>query len=754
MSDFLMPLQRPVSSASASSRLSTKRYHRMIMSANRTTDIAQNNVQSDDKLASPVKLQRSSSSTSAGSQTSVKRRNNSMVAEGTTDITKIMNKFLKNFKKLSDSAAKTDGIIAQGIPAVFKKMEETLHKEIWTAFASQGQIYRIKLPQKQILKKDDLKAIAEVLKDVSDVLDELRSMLSSLTLFADEELSTVLQHTITNLKSNASCLHALMYYHDIEGPDLNFARSYVHDIMIDTGNDFKETTRYLQEFWKSSYNSIKEDEKYTSAMMTSLSAVAGLFSATTATTLQMSLNTGIDDQNSVVHLTNCFWFLSLLLSVAVALLVLLLIVWRQVKFHSQENHIPWIILLWIYRLPPVLLAISAVCFSVGLVLFVYSSNQTFFTTTLFAVVFFICALGLCSACLWLAGRSIWINTKKVADALPLVCPIRLALFLYAWRLSPRRFQRRSSPSEYSHPLLQRGQGTASDVDNELAGNEHESTSESAIPITVVPAGMADVLANVISNDEAVHRGRSTTFDAAIHPRDDIHRGDAFGLVPKETKRSSRPTKSSRTSTSNGLRRPTVAYFRAVLSAIRIREVNRWRAGVNDSEPPSVLYPSPSAPIKITDSSGAGFGRELALVFSPDENYLAALKISGRDRSADDELIVYSGDQIRLWSGSGRFTKDFPSRANSVLGLLLIEKTPGHTTFLELQKRDRDVKWTSKYELNGIKHATQLKDATLLLCTFEPRKHDPDSRRTPWHKALMSKEPGFSQEKLTLMSQLS
>ncbi len=42
---------------------------------------------------------------------------------------------------------------------------------------------------------------------------------------------------------------------------------------------------------------------------------------------------------------------------------------------SPGHHVPWWVLIWLKRSPLVFLVLSVACFSIGLVLFTYSSRQ-------------------------------------------------------------------------------------------------------------------------------------------------------------------------------------------------------------------------------------------------------------------------------------------------------------------------------------------------------------------------------------------
>lgn len=77
---------------------------------------------------------------------------------------------------------------------------------------------------------------------------------------------------------------------------------------------------------------------------------------------------------------------------------------------SPGHRVPWWVLIWIKRSPLVFLVLSVACFSMGLVLFAYSSNQHPITSTVTTVFSAFSCFGLSAVCFWFASER-WIFTR-------------------------------------------------------------------------------------------------------------------------------------------------------------------------------------------------------------------------------------------------------------------------------------------------------------------------------------------------------
>ena len=103
---------------------------------------------------------------------------------------------------------------------------------------------------------------------------------------------------------------------------------------------------------------------------------------------------------------NGFWFTSLVFSIGAAVNSLLGLTWKQAMYRSPGHRVPWWVLIWIKRSPLVFLVLSVACFSMGLVLFAYSSGQHRITSTV-TTVFSACS------CFGLAAVSCWFASERI-----------------------------------------------------------------------------------------------------------------------------------------------------------------------------------------------------------------------------------------------------------------------------------------------------------------------------------------------------
>lgn len=135
---------------------------------------------------------------------------------------------------------------------------------------------------------------------------------------------------------------------------------------------------------------IRYEQKRGAAVLLALSTGATFFSGVTATMLQISYSVS---HNPVITIVNTFWFCSLVLSIGAAINSLLAMVWKQTfqlvsitsttdvlltyipPSGSRGSKLPRWLTWWISGSPPTFLFISIICFSAGIVLFVFASEQ-------------------------------------------------------------------------------------------------------------------------------------------------------------------------------------------------------------------------------------------------------------------------------------------------------------------------------------------------------------------------------------------
>ncbi|GJE97468.1 WD40 repeat domain-containing protein [Phanerochaete sordida] len=238
---------------------------------------------------------------------------------------------------------------------------------------------------------DQLQGLAEDVIIFLDCLNEFPE-------FTDEGVNTSITSLEGDLKYWASCLKA--YEGQFKYPAV---QRYLHDLTSEMGEHLDSITSSLQIFIEIGVPTIRFAQKHAAANLLNLSTVATFFSAVTATTMQFSFDQ-VDGplQNSV----NGFWFTSLVFSIGAAVNSLLGLTWKQAMYRSPGHRVPWWVLIWIKRSPLVFLVLSVACFSMGLVLFAYSSGQHRITSTV-TTVFSACS------CFGLAAVSCWFASERI-----------------------------------------------------------------------------------------------------------------------------------------------------------------------------------------------------------------------------------------------------------------------------------------------------------------------------------------------------
>ncbi|KAI0301606.1 WD40-repeat-containing domain protein [Multifurca ochricompacta] len=220
--------------------------------------------------------------------------------------------------------------------------------------------------------------------------------------FTDEALNASIIAFEGDLKYWASCLKA--YEGQFKYPAV---QRYLHDLLSEIGEHVESITSSLSVFIEIGVPTIRFAQKHGATNLLNLSTVATFFSAVTATTLQYTFdshNTPLEDA------VNAFWFTSMVFSIAAAVNSLLGLTWKQAMYRSPGNRVPWWVLIWIKRSPLVFLVLSVACFSVGLVLFAYSSQQNFVVSTITTVFTAFSSFGLVAVSTWFASER-WVFAR-------------------------------------------------------------------------------------------------------------------------------------------------------------------------------------------------------------------------------------------------------------------------------------------------------------------------------------------------------
>ncbi|KAJ7906089.1 hypothetical protein B0H13DRAFT_2194387, partial [Mycena leptocephala] len=211
--------------------------------------------------------------------------------------------------------------------------------------------------------------------------------------FTDEAINASITSFEGDLRYWSSCLQT--YRGQFRYPAV---QRYVHDLTAEMGEHIDRIAPILIMFVEVGQSL---SHHLISSIILNLSTVATFFSAVTATTLQFSVNlTGTTMRDSV----NSFWFASLVFSIAAAVNSLLGVTWKQAMYRPPGNRVPRWVLIWIKGTPLVFLVISIACFSVGLCLFTFASQQNIVASTITTIFTIFTSFGLAAVSAYFASE--------------------------------------------------------------------------------------------------------------------------------------------------------------------------------------------------------------------------------------------------------------------------------------------------------------------------------------------------------------
>ncbi|KAI0262534.1 WD40-repeat-containing domain protein [Gloeopeniophorella convolvens] len=242
------------------------------------------------------------------------------------------------------------------------------------------------------LDKLDLEDFPQQLEMFASDLSTFLYSLNEFPEFTDKAVDAPIIAFEDDLKYWASCVVA--YEGKIKSPGV---QRYLHELMTDMGEHISSVSSALSMFIEVGIPTIRFAQQHGASNFLNLSTIATFFSAVTATTLQYSyqtVGTGIADA------VNAFWFTSMVFSIAAAVNSLLGLTWKQSVYRSPGHHVPWWVLIWLKRSPLLFLVLSVACFSIGLVLFTYSSGQASIVSTITTVFTACSSFGLVAVSTW------------------------------------------------------------------------------------------------------------------------------------------------------------------------------------------------------------------------------------------------------------------------------------------------------------------------------------------------------------------
>ncbi|KZT69194.1 WD40 repeat-like protein [Daedalea quercina L-15889] len=333
---------------------------------------------------------------------------------------------LRNFANAARQLGSSVGILSSSV-----HLRERLAQLLWLFRENAADLFPRKVkrqPRESLvdtalhaaLKRKRRKAPSHVVNptvddlDAEDFPDQLQSLahdvmtfldcLNEFPEFNDEAVNASIQSLECDLKYWASCLKT--YEGQFKYPAV---QRYLHDLTSEMSEHLDNITAALSVFIEIGVPTIRFTQEHASQNLLNLSTVATFFSAVTATTMQFSYNM---TTGTLAKAVNCFWFISLVFSIQAAVNSLLGLTWKQAMYRSPGHRVPWWVLIWIKRSPLVFLVASVACFSMGLVLFGYSSGQDRVTTTLTSVFSAFSCIGLAAVSTWFISERMIFTKHK------------------------------------------------------------------------------------------------------------------------------------------------------------------------------------------------------------------------------------------------------------------------------------------------------------------------------------------------------
>ncbi|KAH9177768.1 WD40 repeat-like protein [Lactarius sanguifluus] len=252
------------------------------------------------------------------------------------------------------------------------------------------------------LDKLNLEDFPQQLELFASDLSTFSFSLNEFPEFTDKAIDAPITAFEDDLRYWASCLIA--YEGKLRSPAV---QRYLHEIMTDVTEHLSSVSAALTMFIEVGIPTIRFAQQHVASNFLNLSTIATFFSAVTATTLQYSYqNVGTGTADAV----NAFWFTSMVFSIAAAVNSLLGLTWRQSVYRSPGHHVPWWVLIWLKRSPLVFLVLSVACFSIGLVLFTYSSRQNYTVSVITTVFTAFSSFGLVAVSMWFTFER-WVYTR-------------------------------------------------------------------------------------------------------------------------------------------------------------------------------------------------------------------------------------------------------------------------------------------------------------------------------------------------------
>ncbi|KAG8917598.1 hypothetical protein FRC01_002349, partial [Tulasnella sp. 417] len=240
-------------------------------------------------------------------------------------------------------------------------------------------------------------------KDFPDLLtgfaSELREFLYSLCdipEFSDKALTDSIEGLATWLEYRANGLQD--FGTKLKTPAL---KRYTNGLMLEMGKYLKQMGDALNEFRKDGVAAIRIAQDRSREQLLNMSTVATFFSGVAATTFQY---TSGNRTSTLDELVRALWVSSLILSIASAINSQLAMHWRTAMYRSPRSALPMWTSICLNQTPLLFLVFAVLTFSLGLVIYTYSSSQGKMVTLCATILTSFTSLILLTVILWEGGE--------------------------------------------------------------------------------------------------------------------------------------------------------------------------------------------------------------------------------------------------------------------------------------------------------------------------------------------------------------
>ncbi|KAG8955144.1 hypothetical protein FRC04_009602 [Tulasnella sp. 424] len=248
-----------------------------------------------------------------------------------------------------------------------------------------------------------MESFPDLLQDLASEVREFMHSLRDIPEFSDKGLTESLDAFAAWMDYRANGLQD--FGAELETPALY---RYTNGLMVEMGKYLNQTGDALKHFGTGGetdlikgVKSIQDAQKRSKEQLQNMSTVATFFSGVAATTFQY---TSGNQDSALDEIVRALWVSSLILSIASAINSQLAMHWRTAMYRSPRSALPMWTSLCLNQTPILFLTFSVLTFSIGLVIYTYSSSQGKLVTLCATVLTSFTSLILLTVILWEGGE--------------------------------------------------------------------------------------------------------------------------------------------------------------------------------------------------------------------------------------------------------------------------------------------------------------------------------------------------------------